>query len=71
MYTKFLSGNLEGRYQSEDFGLGGSIIRMDVREIGWEVVDWIYLAQNKDHWRTLVKTVMNSRIPFKGEGGIS
>jgi hypothetical protein len=23
-------------------------IRMDLREIGWEVMGWIYLAQNKD-----------------------
>jgi hypothetical protein len=25
-------------------------IRMDVREIGWEGVDWIFLAQDRDHW---------------------
>jgi hypothetical protein len=23
-------------------------IRMDLREIGWEVVDWIHLAQGRD-----------------------
>jgi hypothetical protein len=23
-------------------------IRMDLKEIGWEVVDWIQLAQDKD-----------------------
>jgi hypothetical protein len=23
-------------------------IRLDLREIGWEVVDWIQLAQNRD-----------------------
>jgi hypothetical protein len=35
-------------------------IRIDVREIGWEVVDWIHLAQDSDQWRA---TVMNLRIP--------
>jgi hypothetical protein len=24
-------------------------IRMDLREIGWEIVDWIHLAQDRDH----------------------
>jgi hypothetical protein len=32
---------------------------MDIREIGWEVVDWIHLAQDRDQWRTVVNTVMN------------
>jgi hypothetical protein len=27
-------------------------------EIGWEVVDWIYLTQNREKWRVLVNTVM-------------
>jgi hypothetical protein len=39
------------------------IIRMDLREIGWEVVDWNHLAQNRDQWRVLVNSVMNLRIP--------
>jgi hypothetical protein len=25
-------------------------ITMDLREIGWEVQDWMYRAQNKDQW---------------------
>jgi hypothetical protein len=32
-------------------------IKMDLREIGWEVVDHINLA--KDKWQTLVNMVMN------------
>jgi hypothetical protein len=35
---------------------------MDPREIGWSTMDWIDLAQDKDQWRTLVKTVMNLRV---------
>jgi hypothetical protein len=36
--------------------------RMDLREMGWEIVDWIHLAEERDQWRVLVKTVMNLRI---------
>jgi hypothetical protein len=38
-------------------------IKMDLREIGWDGVDWIDLAQDRDQWRTLVNTVMNIRVP--------
>jgi hypothetical protein len=38
-------------------------IRMDLRETGWEFVDWIHLAYDRDQWRDLVSTVMKHRIP--------
>jgi hypothetical protein len=38
-------------------------IRMDLREIGWEDVDWIHLSQDRDQWRALVNTIMNSWVP--------
>jgi hypothetical protein len=38
-------------------------IRMDLREIGWESVDWMHLAQDRDQWRAVVSTVMNLRVP--------
>jgi hypothetical protein len=38
-------------------------IRMDLREIGWDGVDWIQVAQDRDQWRALVNTVMNLRVP--------
>jgi hypothetical protein len=34
-------------------------IKMDVREIRCDGMDWIDLAQNMDKWRALVNTVMN------------
>jgi len=34
-------------------------IRMDVREIGWEVVDTVHLTQDKGQWQPLVNTVMD------------
>jgi hypothetical protein len=38
-------------------------IKMDLREIGWDGMDWIHLAQYRDQWRDLVNTVMNPRVP--------
>jgi hypothetical protein len=38
-------------------------IKIDLREIGFGDVDWIYLAQDRDRWRALVNTVMNLRVP--------
>jgi hypothetical protein len=36
---------------------------MDLRDIGWDGMDWIDLAQNRDQWRAIVNTVMNLRVP--------
>jgi hypothetical protein len=36
---------------------------MDLREIGWEGVDWIYVAQNRDLWKALVNTELNHLVP--------
>jgi hypothetical protein len=38
-------------------------IKIDLREIEWNGVDWIDLAQDKDQWRALLNTVMNLRVP--------
>jgi len=38
---------------------------MDLREIGWEVVDLINLAQDGNQWRFLVNTVMDFAVPYK------
>jgi hypothetical protein len=38
-------------------------IKMDLGEIGWDGVDWINMAQNRDQWRALVNTVLNLRVP--------
>jgi hypothetical protein len=35
----------------------------DIRDIGWDGMDWIDLAPDRDPWRALVNTVMNIRVP--------
>jgi hypothetical protein len=40
----------------------GDNIKMDLQEVGWGM-DWTELAQDRDRWRALVKTVMNFRVP--------
>jgi hypothetical protein len=58
MPTKFWSEKSEGkrppgrpRRRWEDN------IRIDLTEIGWEGVNWMHLAQDRNRWRSLVKTV--------------
>jgi hypothetical protein len=38
-------------------------IKMDLREIGWDSVDYVDMAQDRDQWRALVNTVTNHRVP--------
>jgi hypothetical protein len=37
-------------------------IKMDLRAIGWDGIDWIDVAQDRDWWR-VVNTVMKLRVP--------
>jgi hypothetical protein len=36
---------------------------MDPRETGWDDVDWVDIAQDRDQWRVLVNTVLNLLVP--------
>jgi hypothetical protein len=38
-------------------------IKTDLTEKGWDVMNWIYLAYDRDQWRALMNTVMNLRVP--------
>jgi hypothetical protein len=36
---------------------------VDLREIGWDGMDWINLAEDMNQWRAVVNTVMNLLAP--------
>jgi hypothetical protein len=62
-----LVGNPEGkrrlgksRCRSEDN------IKMDLREIGWEGVDWIHVPQDRDRWWAVLNGITNLRVKSKG-----
>jgi hypothetical protein len=38
-------------------------VKMDLREIGWDGMDWIHLAHDRDQWRALVSAVMSLGVP--------
>jgi hypothetical protein len=38
-------------------------VKMDLRETGWDGIDWIHLAQDRGRCRALVNTVMNLGVP--------
>ena len=40
---------------------------MDVKDVGFGVMDWILLAQNRDGLRALVNAVMNLRFTYNSE----
>jgi hypothetical protein len=35
-------------------------IRMDLREIRWECVNWMHLSEDRNQWLALVKSVMKA-----------
>jgi hypothetical protein len=38
-------------------------IKIHLREIRWDGMDWMELAQDRDQWRALVNSVRNLRVP--------
>jgi hypothetical protein len=38
-------------------------IKMDLREIRWDGMDWVDVVQDRDQWRALVNMVMNFFVP--------
>jgi hypothetical protein len=38
-------------------------IKMDLQAVGFEIMDWIKLVQDRDRWWALENAVMNFRVP--------
>jgi hypothetical protein len=41
----------------------GDNIKMDLQEVGCEVMDWMEVAQDRDRWRAVVNAVLSLRFP--------
>jgi hypothetical protein len=49
-------------WEEQDVG-GWTTLKWIFREIGWDGVDWIDMAQDRVRWRALVNMVLNLWIP--------
>jgi hypothetical protein len=38
-------------------------IKMDLREIRWDGMNWVDLARGRVQWRALMNTIMKLRVP--------
>jgi hypothetical protein len=38
-------------------------IKMDLREIGYDGMEWIDLAQDRNQWKARMNTIMKLRLP--------
>jgi hypothetical protein len=56
------SQKVRDHWKAQDI-VGWDNIKMDVREIGCDGIDWIDLAQDKYQWMAHVYTAMNLRVP--------
>jgi hypothetical protein len=58
--------NTKGKEHLEDLGVEGSItLKRILVKIGWDGVNWIHLAQDRNQRRALVATIMNLRVPAR------
>jgi hypothetical protein len=53
------------RYHLEDPDVDGRItLKLVLQEVGWWVMGWIALVEDRDRWRTLMKRGMNLRVSW-------
>jgi hypothetical protein len=62
VYTGFWWGDLKKRELGRRSSRWEDNIKIDLKEVGWRVMDWIVEAQDRDSWRALANAVMNLRV---------
>jgi len=66
--AKFWWGNLRERDHLEDPDVDARLIlRLTLKEVSCEGMDWIDVAQDRYRWRALVNEVMNMPVPQNAE----
>jgi hypothetical protein len=82
-YSSFLGGNTQTHRQQD--GLVNLLLFLQNKEssiknccyrkrIGWDDIDWIHLAHDRDQWWTLLNMAMNFPVPKKvifGKSGVA
>jgi hypothetical protein len=64
---RFLVGKPEGNRPFWGLRNRWEDISMNLKETGYEGVDWIHLAQDMVQWWALVNIIMNNQVPLKVE----
>jgi hypothetical protein len=39
-------------------------IKVELKEIGWEGVDWLHQTEDTDTWRAVVKSIRSLPVPY-------
>jgi len=63
--TQYFGWKHDGKRSLERSRCRWEDVSMDFRQIGSEVVGRMHLVQDRDQWRTVVKAIMNLRVPWK------
>jgi len=61
--TQNFCGKLERmkcRWDDDDYNGDANNNRMDLKETGWESVEWIHLLQDSNQWWTFINMIMSS-----------
>jgi hypothetical protein len=53
---------MERDHWEDQYVVGWTVLKC-ILEIGWDGMDWVDVAQDRDQWRALVDTVLNLRVP--------
>jgi hypothetical protein len=62
---RFLVWKPEGKRPFGSPNGWGESMKMDLTELGWGGMDWVYLGQDTDRWSGLVNAAMNVFISGK------